>query len=180
MSYEPWPQTAQVHFAVAVFIAASIAACNKTSSSPEPSASVAAAASSSAPTGRYSCKAARALPGSETEYDCPDPASASKCSAGNVTACTPTGRLRGSIPPGGKCLHPLANASEAAKFELSDDCAPHPTTASPRSPKGSVCVMESGPGAYCTHDCANDVDCQDLVRAGFKASCFGGSCSLSE
>jgi hypothetical protein len=126
------------------------------------------------------CKARRAPPGTETEYTCPDPAASAKCAASDVTACTPSGRTRGAVAPGGKCVHPTANPAEAAKLELGDDCAPHPSTTSASSPKGSYCVMESGPGAYCTHECKTTADCADLHRDNFAATCSGTLCLLSK
>lgn len=124
------------------------------------------------------CKARRAPPGTETEYSCPDATTAARCAAGDAIACSPKGRARGAIAPGGKCVH--VTGADSAKFELGDDCAPHVGTASPESPKGSYCVMESGPGAYCTHFCGATSDCADLRREGFVAECFGGFCALRQ
>jgi hypothetical protein len=132
------------------------------------------------PTALAPCQARRAPPGTETEYTCPDPGASAKCAASDVTGCTPNERTRGAVPPGGKCVHPTAHPAEAAKLELGDDCAPHPGTTSTSAPKGSLCVMESGPGAYCTHDCKTTQDCADLRREGFVAACSGTLCLLSK
>ena len=70
--------------------------------------------------------------------------------------------------------------SSTRKYELGDDCAPHPTTTSASSPKGSACVMESGPGAYCTHSCKSAADCADLRREGFVAKCTAEMCTLTK
>jgi len=61
-----------------------------------------------------------------------------------------------------------------------DDCAEARSWVTPDKPKGSVCVMESGPGAYCTHECKTNPDCQDLVRDAFIGECSGGLCLLSK
>jgi hypothetical protein len=107
-----------------------------------------------------------------TKYSC----SKTNATCNDVSECTPIGRARGTVAPGGKCLH-ISNP-KAEMFELGDDCAPT-KHATQRSPKGSLCVMESGPGAYCTHDCASDADCADLVRDGFVGACSAGMCLLN-
>ena len=123
------------------------------------------------------CKAMRTRqPDTATDYTCPDPAAAARC-ATDVIACTPVRRTRGTVPPGGRCRRGAWDP-DARAFELDDDCAVHPGTTDAMSPKGSICVMESGPGAYCTHACRSDADCADLVRPGFVATCGAGLCLL--
>ncbi len=147
---------------------------------PAPTASALTTASPvvSSPQLAMPCKVKRAAPNTDTHYACPSDAALAKCAASDVTACIPKGRARGAVAPGGKCVHPTS--VEAAKWELGDDCAPNPRTTSNSSPKGSICVMESGPGAYCTHDCSTSKDCADLKRDGFVAECFGSMCSMSK
>lgn len=150
---------------------------------PAPTASAAVTAATTAPVPSspqlaLPCKVKRAAPNTDTHYACPSDAALAQCAASDVTACIPKGRARGAVPPGGKCVHPTS--ADAAKWELGDDCAPNPRTTSNSSPKGSICVMESGPGAYCTHDCNTSKDCADLKRDGFVAECFSSMCSMSK
>jgi hypothetical protein len=119
------------------------------------------------------CKTYRGeLEQTTTEYNC---VPADACHD-DVRKCTPIGRTRGTVPPGGRCTH--ITKPEAAKFELGDDCAPTEWITA-GAPKGSWCVMESGPGAYCTHDCAAPEACADLVRDGYFGECSGGTCLLT-
>ncbi len=63
-------------------------------------------------------------------------------------------------------------------FEGGTDCAAVAKFVTPERPTGALCIMESGPGAYCTHDCVSDADCADLKRDGFRSSCAAGMCWL--
>ncbi len=76
-------------------------------------------------------------------------------------------------------MHREAWSPAGKRYELGDSCAPAPKFVTADKPQGSVCVMESGIGAYCTHDCARTSDCADLVREGFAAECEGGGCLLT-
>jgi hypothetical protein len=131
-----------------------------------------------APKAAIACTARRGPPGTETGYTCPSAETAARCLAGDVLGCAPKSRARGAVAPGGKCVHPIDALSVG--FELGDDCAPHAGTTSPSSPKGSLCVMEAGPGAYCTHSCESDGDCADLHRDGFAGRCSAGMCLLDQ
>jgi hypothetical protein len=96
--------------------------------------------------------------------------------AGNSSA-EPDAKKKGRVPPGGKCTREVWQP-EAAAFEGGTDCLALPAFATPDRPTGSVCVMESGPGAYCTHACRTDADCKDLVREGFRGACSATLCLL--
>lgn len=171
-----------------VAAAALLAACHHDAPkpaevAPAPTASAALTAAPTAPTASspqlaLPCKVKRGAPNTDTHYACPSDAALAKCAASDVTGCVPKGRARGAVPPGGKCVHPAT--PDSAKWELGDDCAPNPRTASNTAPKGSLCVMESGPGAYCTHECTANKDCADLKRDGFVAECFSSMCSMSK
>lgn len=149
--------------------------CGEPSNGGAPGSSSAASAAS--PATSSTCAAHRPMPGTETFYTCPDTATATRCSADDVTGCVPQTRTRGKVPPGGKCVRPTS--ADAWRYELGDDCAPHRGTTSSDAPKGSYCVTESGPGSYCTHGCKSDADCSDLHRDGFTVACSGGACLMS-
>lgn len=102
---------------------------------------------------------------------------ATSSAADGSSAAAPGGAKVGTVPPGGKCRR---NTPEVADYEGKDDCAPVAAFAGRGSRKGSVCVAESGPGAYCRHDCSTNEDCSDLVREGFFSECFGGGCVLTK
>ncbi len=113
-----------------------------------------------------------------TLYECPDAPSAMLCASQSVVLCRPTNRTRGTVAPGGACRRGTFHPDAKGVFELGDNCALNPRFASGDTPKGSVCVNESGAGPYCTHNCETSADCADVVRDGFFSDCRGGGCLL--
>ena len=161
---------------LACAVIATLAGCERSPSpAPAPASGSGSKLPHPTPQMRLHCDASDPeRPGTTTTYLCPAPIGA-QCLR-DVTACSPVARARGAVPPGGKCVH--VSSPDAAKWELGDDCAPVPGKTSEATPKGSLCIMESGPGAYCTHACATTADCADLHRDGFAARCDAGLCLL--
>ncbi len=120
-----------------------------------------------------------AMPEATADAAAAEAPSTDAAAASTASAATPSGKKPGTVPPGGKCTREVWQPA-AKEFEGGTDCAAMPAYATPDRPTGSQCVMESGPGAYCTHACKTNADCKDLVREGFRGECSATMCLLGK
>lgn len=107
----------------------------------------------------------------KTKYCCPDSASLRRCNV-DVSKCNPIDHPRGTVPPGGACDK---DTFPTATYERGDNCAPNPTRATAKHPKGSYCELDSE-GRYCSHPCSSLADCADVASGVAECSSISGTC----